>query len=109
MPGYTTLEDLKTYLNIDADDTSLDSWLSGQIVGMSRAIDMYCRRHFDLRVETHRFLIPDPRESGASIVDPWPYRSRTASKLWFDTDLHSLTTFTNANGVVFTPSQYILY
>lgn len=45
-PDYATVEELKEYVSIPADDTLDDSVIGGKIAAASRSVDEHCHRQF---------------------------------------------------------------
>lgn len=103
------LEDLKAYLQIPVENTLVDARLTALIGAVGRAVELYCRRHFDLRTETHYFDFQDRRDA-LSIADDSIYaRRRYLRKLWLDGDLHSLTQLTNGDQAIIPLQDVVLY
>lgn len=68
-PAYATVDQLKAYVGIPADDAVDDTELSGKIVAASRSIDQHTRRQFgqvdELEVRTYTASV---RAGGALVV-----------------------------------------
>jgi hypothetical protein len=92
MTDYTTLSAVKTYLHISG--TAHDTLLTELITRASRLVDDHCGRWFGTQVQTRYFDAIGSHISGRLLL--------------FDTDLYSLTSITNGDGVVITPDQVIL-
>ena len=68
-PAYATVEQLKAYVSIPADDAVDDTELSGKIVAASRSIDQHTRRQFgQVDALEMRTYTAHARSDGALVV-----------------------------------------
>jgi hypothetical protein len=95
MIGYTDLNSLRQYMTSGGTplpaDASDDALLTSMIETASRYIDGVTGRTFYARTETHLFNATGDRT------------------LFMDDDLLTVTTFTNGNGYLFLPADYLLF
>ncbi len=91
--AYTTLPELRAYLNIGAADTGDDALLGRVIDNAQAAIDSYCGWQFEAHTATRLY------DSEADVE---------GSVLNLDEPLLSVTTLTNGDADVLTSAEYFL-
>ena len=112
---YCTLHQVRLYIKSGSTETSDDELLTVFINQVVRAIDVRCRRRFDIRRETREFDVPqgDISREGILKAEHWVNLwNVTASKhlrrLRLDEDLISVVTLTNGDGNTIASTEYVL-
>lgn len=102
---YCTLTDLKTYGHIESTDAADDTFLTGLIQSVSRAIDGYTGRKFFSRSETRYFDVPD-YNTPAPLTFFGAGGNTLGRSLFLDDDILTVTTLTNGDGTTIAATEY---
>lgn len=116
--NYVTLTQVRSYLGLNATETSDDTRLTTFIREASGWIDRHCGRRFDPRRETRLLDYPFKPHSGFGVydllsADGWVAQMNgvadlSAGLLRVDDDLLAVETLTNGDGAAIAASDYVL-
>lgn len=91
--SYITLAQVRAYLKLGAAETADDAFLTDLAARAQSLIDAHCQRTFEASADVTHYL-----DARADVDGP---------TLWLRAEFCQLTSVTNGDGSVVTPSQYV--
>jgi len=112
---YSTLHQVRQYLNLAVTETDDDGLLKQFCRQATETIDKYCRRRFDVRLETRVFDYPIQKRDSLGVYSAEAFVAQMNAvadwiddRLRMDDDLLAVTTLTNGDDVEIDSDDFIL-